>query len=62
MTGNETELIWIPKNHYIKVNENIEGCAVIITSLDEIVACNDVLTSMNVLANKIIECTLIITR
>lgn len=57
-------MIWVPGHHGVEGNEKDEECPVIGSSLNETMACNDVLTPLDVVSNKIDDWALmkVITR
>ena len=48
----QVKLVWVPVHQGIRGNEKADKCAVRGLSLEKATACNDVLTSLVVVANK----------
>lgn len=49
------EFIWVPENQGIESNENADEFAVIGSFWDETVVCNNALTPLDVVSNKIYD-------
>lgn len=58
----QVELIWVPGNQGVEDNENADECAIIRSSLNRTMMCNDVPTPFFIVVNKINDCALKLQR